>query len=319
MNSKIRPLNLEDLVKGENHEENVYVPMTSRIRDKPRFDTVKIVIPMLTRRSFSYKHLTIGITHALKNTIKDKEESNIASGLPLLQKTPNLAYFTQIYIQRPKEIQTLSKLVKDLPMQIDYLSKTLFLPRIKGYENKKTLVLDLDETLTHSVKNSSQSHVRVKITEDSMVNINIRPYAQDLLKVASQDFEIVIFTASQYKYANAILDHLDPMKKYIHYRLYRENCYEFQGHFIKDLRILGNRDMKDIIIVDNSLVSFALQVDNGIPITTWTMDLKDTQLRLVMEYLRVIKTARDVRQVNRNVFGLSKLVKDSLSENVILT
>ncbi|OMJ73939.1 hypothetical protein SteCoe_27283 [Stentor coeruleus] len=319
MYSKIRPLNLEDMMKAKNDEETPYVPMTSRVRDKPRFDTVKITIPMLTRRSFSYKHLTIGVTQVSKNIIKDKEESCGTSALPLLQKSPNLAYFTQLYIQRPKEILALSKLVKELPMQIDYLSKTLFLPRIKGYEGKKTLVLDLDETLTHSVKSPNQSHVRINITEDSVVNINIRPYAQDLLKVASQDFEIVIFTASQYKYANAILDHLDPMKKYIHYRLYRENCYEFNGHFIKDLRILGNRDMKDVVLVDNSLVSFALQVDNGIPISTWTMDLKDTQLRLLMEYLRLIKTARDVRQVNRNVFGLSKLVKESLSENLKLT
>lgn len=319
MYSRIRPLNLEDLPKVKNLDETPYVPLTSRIRDKPRFDTVKIAIPMLTRRSFSNKHLTIGVTQVLKNPIKDKEDISEASCLPLIQKTPNLAYFAQLYIQRPKEIQALSKLVKDLPMQIDYLSKTLFLPRIKGYEGKKTLVLDLDETLTHSVKNPSQSHVRIKITEDSIVNINIRPYAQDLLKVASQDFEIVIFTASQYKYANAILDHLDPMKKYIHYRLYREHCYEFQGNFIKDLRILGNRDMKDVVIVDNSLVSFALQVDNGIPISTWTSDLKDVQLRLLMEYLRLIKAARDVRQVNRNVFGLSKLVKESLSENLKLT
>lgn len=38
------------------------------------------------------------------------------------------------------------------------------------------------------------------------------------------------------------------------------------GFFIKDLRIVSNRSLKDIILVDNLVHSFGLQVDNGIPI-----------------------------------------------------
>lgn len=35
---------------------------------------------------------------------------------------------------------------------------------------------------------------------------------------------------------------------------------------IKDLRIVKNRSLKDIVLVDNRVESFGLQINNGIPI-----------------------------------------------------
>ena len=79
-------------------------------------------------------------------------------------------------------------------------------------------------------------------------------------------YEIVIFTASSPGYANSIIDYLDPNKKFslnirfIQHRLFRENCIiTKEGYYIKDLRIL-NKDLKDIIIVDNLAYSYAFQV-----------------------------------------------------------
>lgn len=39
-----------------------------------------------------------------------------------------------------------------------------------------------------------------------------------------------------------------------------------EGVYIKDLRVIANRNMSDLIIVDNAAYSFGFQVDNGIPI-----------------------------------------------------
>ena len=80
-------------------------------------------------------------------------------------------------------------------------------------------------------------------------------------------FEIIIFTASTASYAKAIIKLLDPKEEFILGLLTRENCMATKnGFFIKDLRIVENRLMKNMIIVDNLSHSFGLQIDNGIPI-----------------------------------------------------
>lgn len=310
MYRKIRPLNLNSVPEIKVNDELPLLPFSSRVRDKPRLQTQMPQVPTIKRKLFSHKHFTVGIVHILKKERKEKAEQTESSTLPSLNKTQSLTHFAQLCIQRPREIIELGQIISRLPSNVDYLNKLLHFPRPKCYEGKKTLVLDLDETLAHSVKNPSQNFIKIKVTEEVSINIAIRPFALDLLKSASQDFEIIIFTASQYRYANAIINHLDPMKKYISQRLYREHCYEFFGNFIKDLRIIGDRDLKDVVLVDNCLVSFALQPDNGIPISTWTTDPNDTQLRLLIDYLRILKSARDVRSVNHTVFGLSSLIKN---------
>lgn len=67
----------------------------------------------------------------------------------------------------------------------------------------------------------------------------------------SQLFEIIVFTASQSIYAEHLLNILDPQKRLIRHRVYRESCVFVEGNFLKDLTVLG-RDMAKIAIVDNS-------------------------------------------------------------------
>ena len=69
-------------------------------------------------------------------------------------------------------------------------------------------------------------------------------------------FEIVVFTASLCKYADAIIDQIDP-EGYITSRLYRENCHKINSQYTKDLSSIG-RNLKNVILIDNSPSSFAL-------------------------------------------------------------
>jgi len=65
-------------------------------------------------------------------------------------------------------------------------------------------------------------------------------------------FEIVIFTAAQKGYADYILNQIEQIssEKMFDHRLYRQNCQEVDGVYVKDLSLLG-RDLKKVIIVDN--------------------------------------------------------------------
>ena len=54
---------------------------------------------------------------------------------------------------------------------------------------------------------------------------------------------------------------------------------------MKDLRILGNRQLKNIVLVDNSPYSFGPQIENGIPIIPFFYNKEDRELYNLIGYL----------------------------------
>jgi CTD small phosphatase-like protein 2 len=136
--------------------------------------------------------------------------------------------------------------------------------------------------------------------------INIRPFTKEILKELNEIFEIIVFTASHSCYANVVLDHLDPKNEFIHHRMYREHCVASkEGMYIKDLRVIKNRDLSDIIIVDNASYSFAFQRDNGIPILPYYDFKGDRELLSLVDYLKEIVNYKNIRDLNRKTFKLS--------------
>ena len=93
------------------------------------------------------------------------------------------------------------------------------------------------------------------------------------------------FTASDQVYADTILDYIDPSATIFKTRLYRQHCIETPFGLVKDLRIIGNRQLTDMILVDNSALSFAFNVSNGIPILPFFDDNSDEELKHLSFYL----------------------------------
>ena len=91
--------------------------------------------------------------------------------------------------------------------------------------------------------------------------------------------------------------------------MYRHHCVETQYGLIKDLRIIGNRQLSDLILIDNSALSFALNVNNGIPILPYFQDPVDEELRHLNYYLNCLRDSQvnDVRVHNEEAFGLLRL------------
>ena len=165
--------------------------------------------------------------------------------------------------------------------------------------NKKTLVLDLDETLVHSqfMTFSDPSDVVIQIEIENEVHdihVMVRPGVKEFLEKMDKLYEIVIFTASVSKYADPLLDIIDK-KGYCPFRLFREHCSLINTTFVKDLQRLG-RDLKNIVIVDNSPLSYALHPENGLPILTWFEDKSDRELYTIMPVLEFLSTVQDVRE-----------------------
>lgn len=79
--------------------------------------------------------------------------------------------------------------------------------------------------------------------------------------------------------------------------------------YIKDLRILGNRELKNMVIVDNAVISFAYQIDNGIPIISFKDDKTDIEFLQLMKYMKIISKEDDCRDFVKKAFKIGEILK----------
>jgi RNA polymerase II subunit A small phosphatase-like protein len=127
-----------------------------------------------------------------------------------------------------------------------------------------------------------------------------------------QFYEVVVFTASLSEYAIPLVKELDKLGIVVH-MLYREHCTSMNGIYVKDLSRLG-RDLKDVIIVDNSPNSFLLQPENAFHIRNFFEDKSDVELYELGPFLEFLSNVDDVRPIEswrKKYSNLSKSLSDS--------
>ena len=176
----------------------------------------------------------------------------------------------------------------------------------KYNNNKKTLILDLDETLVHSLFKPEQVNNNI-INPDIYLKIFFnnkyqeifvykRPFLDIFLKEMNKLFNIYVFTASIELYAKPLLDKLDK-NNLIKKKFYRESCIFSEGKFIKNLNSLNlNLKLNDVIIIDNNPFSFKFNKNNGIPIKSWHFDKSDAELIKIIPLLKYLSKTYDVRK-----------------------
>mmetsp|Transcript_1503 Transcript_1503/g.2259 ORF Transcript_1503/g.2259 Transcript_1503/m.2259 type:complete len:442 (+) Transcript_1503:122-1447(+) len=174
-----------------------------------------------------------------------------------------------------------------------------YLGKIVGEQNKKkkTLILDLDETLVHSSFEESVSYdidLEIQVSPGHLATVYVkkRPHVDEFLEKVGKLFEVVIFTASLPKYANPLIDQLDKTNT-VKKRLFREHCIMHGSYFIKDLTLLG-RKLSNTIIVDNSPICYQFQPQNAVPVSSWFVNPDDDQLRTVMPWLEKLAEAEQI-------------------------
>ena len=179
---------------------------------------------------------------------------------------------------------------------------------------RKTLVLDLDETLIHSHHDGVQrqagagavSQVGGAVSKlggvappDFVLKVTIdrhpvrffvhkRPHVDFFLEVVSRWYELVVFTASMEIYGTAVADKLDMNRGILGRRYYRQHCTLDFGSYTKDLSAI-NPDLSSVFILDNSPGAYRSYPDNAIPIKSWFSDPSDTALLNLLPVLDALR------------------------------
>ncbi|KAI3966008.1 hypothetical protein MKX01_010965 [Papaver californicum] len=147
---------------------------------------------------------------------------------------------------------------------------------------RRTIFLDLDETLIHSTTDPSPERfdfiVRPRIEGEVMdFYVLKRPGVDEFLESISKKFEIVVFTAG--------------LKE-----LYRDSCKEMDGRFVKDLSQIG-RDLKNVVLVDDNPNAYIFQPDNALPLRPFIDDPQDRELENVRRFFEGSNCFEDMRDV----------------------
>ncbi|KAK1930778.1 Mitochondrial import inner membrane translocase subunit TIM50 [Phytophthora citrophthora] len=171
------------------------------------------------------------------------------------------------------------------------------------------LVLDLEDTLVHS-----EWSVRCCKLVYSVIHVVLtiqccllqrkhgwrhakRPGVDEFLETLCQYYEIVIF--SQNYGAEEIVQKLDPKQCALHI-LSRDATRYLNGAHVKDLSNL-NRNLKQVVILDDDPAAYQLQPENAIPIKPFTngRDRDDHELKDLIPFLKALASERvpDFRQV----------------------
>jgi len=128
-------------------------------------------------------------------------------------------------------------------------------------------------------------------------------------------YELVVWTAGVQDYADPILDQIDPEKTLFKKRMYRTECIKADQFFIKDLDVILDRTRENMIIVDNSILSFAFDLANGVPINSFmgTED-EDKDLLYLISFLEEAFYQKDVRLACEESFKLQYLLSTITGE-----
>ena len=187
----------------------------------------------------------------------------------------------------------------------------------------KLLVLDLDETLIHTVRGFELGEVghdpHFGIPGGYVVYR--RPGVQEFLDQCFEKFrEVALWTAGTRPYAFEVLPHLcDPSnfafvwgrEKCTWHRSFDEPPYGSasynDGHWLKDIRKLQRKGYakEEVLFVDDTAQNFKRSYGNYIPIRKFLGDPADRELERLGAYLDTLGPVPNVRTIEKRHWQLT--------------
>jgi RNA polymerase II subunit A small phosphatase-like protein len=184
---------------------------------------------------------------------------------------------------------------------------------------KPLLILDIDETLIHTdsvpLEYEKQLDFDFKFKGNSSKSLYYtkkRPYLDEFLNYAFENFDVAIWTAAGDEYAEEILKGIRLDKSKLKFFYTQENCtlkfsYDYQNYYgVKNLQKLSKKgyDLNKVLIVDDIAGTAVNNYGNLIQIKEFTDDSDDTELLKLISYLEKIKNEPNYRRIEKRGWSL---------------
>ena len=191
--------------------------------------------------------------------------------------------------------------VKAMETQITMLVNSKKIIVANRNPSKKVLVFDIDETLVYNLASEYES---------VDAGILIRPYCKSVLLILSEYYDIWVWTAAVKEVGEMAVRMIDPEGKIIKNAFFRELCIPLlENVYLKDLRVFANLELSDVAIIENQLMSFATNIDNGFLIDSYVGNEEDQELLLVQEFFCTSLKYKDIREPLATAFRMRESLK----------
>lgn len=181
---------------------------------------------------------------------------------------------------------------------------------------KILLILDLDQTLVHTVETPLENFPP-SFALSPYHHVYLRPYLKDFLYTCSAYFELAIWSSAKRDYVHQVIQKIIPTDIALSFVWSRKKC-TFGVHpkntshgnsseqmlsriWFKKLAKVKKQgySLNKILIVDNSPEKVLHDIDNAIYVEDFRGNTSDQELLLLSKYLPTLHTAKDVKVIEK--------------------
>lgn len=165
------------------------------------------------------------------------------------------------------------------------------------------LVLDLDETLIHSVERPLDSPADFRAGDFLVYR---RPFLADFLDAAAQWFTLAVWSSASEPYVRVLVDEVFSGRP-VEFVWARDRCTQKfdadrqEFYWFKNLQKLKRRGfrLERVLVIDDSPEKIAGHYGNHLAVSPFTGDLSDSELRDVLPFLERVRHAENFRVVEK--------------------
>ncbi len=260
---------------------NPYNKISKNRRKDKHTKTMKIMSSFLHKfQSVAIENDNINALTTI-NKMKNKPTSFTDLIKPILSINLNLNPYSNVQSKKfsKKTMKEIFDKIKNFQFNFDNKITFPYVYKIGNKNGLKRIVFfDIENVLLHSEQEDYLNYdkiIKIKIPSGFYVNlgIDIRPHFKEMINMIKDNYFICIYTSCEKFYADYLIQTLDVFDDIFLIKLYRDKCFKIhtkeENIFIKDLRIINQVNLNDIIIVDSSAIHFGLFYKNGIPISPY--------------------------------------------------
>ncbi len=168
---------------------------------------------------------------------------------------------------------------------------------------RKLLILDLDETLIFASESSLEREADFKISQYFVYK---RPYLKSFLDFCFYHFEVAVWTTSSTLYAAEVVNNIFIQEKpqFVWTRERATQAYdsEMQEHFwVKRINKIRRRGygLEKVIVIDDSPEKWRDGYGNLVKISAFFGAEDDDELKILQSYLEKLKELPSIRTVDK--------------------